>query len=456
MLPQEQIEMFPVSHGMNVKARKFFLWVLAGVFVIGGAYLIISAQGLVFDFRTFQFLKTGGIYLNYSPKDAEVDINGQAHEYANIITNLFTSGMFISNLTPGSYNIKVSYPGFSPWEKNLEVRPGIVTAASAIGLWPTDWNAKKISDLSVSNFWLTGNGLMIKDTKGNLFFGDQKIGGSSVALNDENKSSVVISDGIDFYFIDLRNPTSSVPLSLPPGAVIKKWFYHPFDQNALVAAGTKYLYSVSETTGISQRLYAVNGNRYSYKNGNEIIVAQNDGTLFAANLILRTTATMKTGLNDGISAIAGDSGNILYLTDLAGQFYEYDRSSGTSTPIKTISGIVSKIYPSFDNDRLALTDENGTLSVLAVNDYKRDYQVERGTAWKIQTAKPVSDFLWLPSALNYGVLLENGSLVVSEMDGRAPQNQYLIDRGVTKMLLSGTNLYYIKNNSLFGVSLAQK
>lgn len=439
---------------MNIKARKFFFWTSIVVFVVGGTYLIVAAQGLIFDFRTFQFSKTGGIYLNFSPTAAEVDINGQPHGYSNVITNFFTSGMFVSDLLPGSYDIKISYPGFSSWEKNLEVEPGLVTAASTIDLWPATWDSKKISDLPASDFWLTGEGLVIKDTENNLYFGERKIKGNSVVLSDGNRNSIVTSDGNGFSFIDLRNPTNSVLLSLPPGAVIKKWFFHPFDQNALVAAGTKYLYSVNKVSGLSQRLYAVNGNQYSYENGNEIIVAEDDGNLLSVNLVLRTTTTMNTGLDKGIGAVAGSSGNALYLTDADGKLYEYDRANGTSTPLETFSGTASRIYP--DSDRLALVADNGALSVLAVNDYKMDYQVEKGAFWEIQTSKPVSDFLWLPFVPNYGVLLEGGLLVVSETDERTPQNQYLIDRGVTKMVLSDTNLYFIKNNSLFEVSLVQK
>ncbi len=102
---------------MNVKARKIFFYFFIVVFIVGGAYLIVSAQGLTFDFQTLTFSRTGGLFLNYTPSGAEVRMNGVVRDYSSIINTLFGNGVFLNNLVPGNYTVEVEYPGYAPWQK---------------------------------------------------------------------------------------------------------------------------------------------------------------------------------------------------------------------------------------------------------------------------------------------------------------------------------------------------
>lgn len=442
---------------MNLKARRFFFYLFIATFLVGGTYLIVSAQGLIFNFRTLSFSRTGGIFLDYALSQAQVRVNGTVHEYSSVIDTFFGSGVFLNNLVPGNYRLEVSYPGYSPWERTLTVEPGVVTSASYIVLWPTDWGAKKISDQQVSDFWLTGSGLILKTGANALSFGDKTIRGSSVFLNDARKNTVVTGNAKGYYLVNLAAASSAVPIELPAGADVTDWFFHPFDQNAVLAVGDKAVYSVNTATGKANKLYAVNGNQYSYKNGNELFVAQKDGSVFSANLFLQTEVTMPTGITDGIAEIRSNAdGDLLYLVDANGKFYEYDRSNGASVPLGIFPDPIEKISPALDDTRLALVAKNGALSILSVNDYKMDTEIARGTSWQVSAATPVTDFMWIPSAPNYGLLLKNGNMVVSELGTATPQNQYKVANGVSKALVNGTTLYFIKNGSLFEINLKQK
>ncbi len=442
---------------MNLKARRFFFYLFIAIFLVGGAYLIVSAQGLVFDFHTLSFSRTGGIFLDYAPSEAQVRVNGPIHEYSSVIDTLFGSGVFLNNLVPGDYRLEVSYPGYSPWEKTLTVEPGVVTAASFIVLWPVDWGAKKISDQKVSDFWLTGSGLILKTGANTLSFGDKPIKGDSVFLSDTGKNTVVTGNAKGYYLVNLAVASSAIPIELPAAADVTDWFFHPFDQNAVLAVGSKAVYSVNTATGKAIKLYTINGNQYSYKNGNELFIAQKDGSVFSANPFLQTEVTMPTGITDGITEMRSNAdGDRLYLVDASGKFYEYDRSNGTSVPWGTLPGAIEKVSPALDDTRLALISKNGSLSILSVNDFKMDTEITRGTLWQISAAAPVTDFMWIPSAPNYGLLLENGNMVVSELGTAKPQNQYEVASGVSKALVNGTTLYFVKNSSLFEINLKQK
>ena len=442
---------------MNVKARKIFFYFFIVVFIVGGAYLIVSAQGLTFDFQTLTFSRTGGLFLNYTPSGAEVRMNGVVRDYSSIINTLFGNGVFLNNLVPGNYTVEVEYPGYAPWQKTLMVKPGVVTAASSIILWPVNWNAKKISDYTVSDFWLTGNGLVLKTDPNTLTFGKKTIKGSTVLLNDNGRDAIVTGDAKGYYLTNLGNASSSTMIILPKGVKIDYWFFHPFDQNAVLAVGNKEVYSVSLTTGAARPLYAIEGDTNAYENGNELFIAESNGDIFSVNPLLRTDVTMTTGISGTITSMKSNSdGSILYLVSSNGNLYEYDRSNQTTTLAESSSSPAWSISPSLDGTRLAVISKNGDCSMFAVTDYKMDEEVAKGASWQIRHTAPVTDFLWIPSASNYGIFLESSMLMVSELDERTPQNQYEIESDVSKALVNGNTLYFIKDGSLFEINLSQK
>ncbi len=442
---------------MNVKARKIFFYFFIVVFIVGGAYLIVSAQGLTFDFQTLTFSRTGGLFLNYTPSGAEVRMNGVVRDYSSIINTLFGNGVFLNNLVPGNYTVEVEYPGYAPWQKTLMVKPGVVTAASSIILWPVNWNAKKISDYTVSDFWLTGSGLVLKTDPNTLMFGKKTIKGSTVLLNDNGRDVIVTGDAKGYYLTNLGNASSSTTIILPKGVKIDYWFFHPFDQNAVLAVGNKEVYSVSLTTGAARPLYAIEGDTNAYENGNELFIAESNGDIFSVNPLLRTDVTMTTGISGTITSMKSNGdGSILYLVSSNGNLYEYDRSNQTTTLAESSSSPVWSISPSLDGTRLAVISKNGDCSMFAVTDYKMDEEVAKGASWQIRHTAPVTDFLWIPSASNYGIFLESGMLMVSELDERTPQNQYEIESDVSKALVNGNTLYFIKDGSLFEINLSQK
>jgi hypothetical protein len=384
-------------------------------------------------------------------------MNGVVRDYSSIINTLFGNGVFLNNLTPGNYTVEVEYPGYAPWQKTLTVKPGIVTAASSIILWPVNWNAKKISDYAVSDFWLTGSGLVLKTDTSTLLFGNKKIKGSTVLLNNNGRNVVVTGDAKSYYLTNLGNASSSTTIVLPKGVKIDYWFFHPFDQNAVLAISSKEVYSVNLTTGVARPLYTIQDDTNAYENGNELFIAENNGDIFSVNPLLRTEVTMPTGIPGTITSIKSNSdGSILYLINSNGNLYEYDRSNQTTTVAESSSSPVWSISPSLDGTRLVVISKNGDCSMFAVTDYKMDKEVAKGTSWQIHHVTPVTDFLWIPSASNYGILLENGMLMVSELDERTPQNQYEIESDVSKALVNGNTLYFIKDGSLFEINLSQK
>jgi hypothetical protein len=95
----------------------YFLFSLIVLLVVG-TVVILFAQGYNFDFKERTLTKTGIISVSSLPPQASVYINGQ------LVT---ATNNTIDNLSPGTYNIRVTKDGYTPWEKEVEVKKEVVT-----------------------------------------------------------------------------------------------------------------------------------------------------------------------------------------------------------------------------------------------------------------------------------------------------------------------------------------
>ncbi|MBN1526995.1 MAG: PEGA domain-containing protein [Candidatus Omnitrophica bacterium] len=111
-------------------------------------------------FPSFTIYKTGIIYLKSQPAGSSIYVNGKLRPEMTPAK--------IEELKPGTYRVEVKREGFYPWQKELVVRPNMVTKADSIVLFPLAQEIKRISDYEVVDFavsggniyYLTKNGLM--------------------------------------------------------------------------------------------------------------------------------------------------------------------------------------------------------------------------------------------------------------------------------------------------------
>ena len=94
----------------------FFLSLI--ILLVVGTGVILFAQGYNFNFKEKTFSQTGIISVSSLPPQASVYINGQ------LVT---ATNNNIDNLTEGKYTIRVTKDGYTPWEKEVEVKKEVVT-----------------------------------------------------------------------------------------------------------------------------------------------------------------------------------------------------------------------------------------------------------------------------------------------------------------------------------------
>ena len=132
--------------------RKFLFSFFFFLFLIFGPTLILYSLGYRFDFEKKRLTKTGGIFVKAIPKEVEVLINGKIKKK----TDPFFGSLLIENLLPKKHKIKVEKEGYFPWEKELEVKEGMVTEVKNLILFPKNLNFSQIL-AGVDQFWILPN-----------------------------------------------------------------------------------------------------------------------------------------------------------------------------------------------------------------------------------------------------------------------------------------------------------
>lgn len=133
---------------------------LAAFFVL--LPIVLSyALGYKIDYKKFKIYKTGIIYVSSHPAGASVYINGKLHSDI--------TPMKIENVKPGTYKVEVRRDGFYPWERDMEIRPNMVTKADRIILFPVTQEMKKIAMSEIADFAISENSKIYYLTRYGLF-----------------------------------------------------------------------------------------------------------------------------------------------------------------------------------------------------------------------------------------------------------------------------------------------
>lgn len=119
------------------------------------------ALGYQIDYHNLKIYKTGILYIESRPAGAAIYLNGNKHPDV--------TPSQVEELKPGRYKVVVKREGFYPWEKDLEVRPNMVTKADSIVLFPVAQEMKKMGERGVLDFVVSDNGYLYYMKKSGLY-----------------------------------------------------------------------------------------------------------------------------------------------------------------------------------------------------------------------------------------------------------------------------------------------
>lgn len=109
---------------LSRKKRKIYFVIFFVMFIVFVPFLIFDAKGYKFNWTdVLRISSNGGLYIETNQSGIDIYINDKLVKTTSIIQK----NVFVQDLKPGIYKIKVSKEGLQTWTKNLEVFPEIVT-----------------------------------------------------------------------------------------------------------------------------------------------------------------------------------------------------------------------------------------------------------------------------------------------------------------------------------------
>ncbi|KKW11845.1 MAG: hypothetical protein UY51_C0005G0086 [Candidatus Jorgensenbacteria bacterium GW2011_GWB1_49_9] len=439
---------------MKARLRLIIFSAALLVFVLGGAYLVALAQGWIFDFSRLEIVKTGGLYLNFNPADAALKVNGKT---MTVSRDFIGGGRLIKNLLPGDYKIDVSKNGYRSWQKNLPVRPGVVTAETHIKLWPDELKSENVSADSVSDFWLTSEGVVYKAPNDSLIFKNRAIKGQKAVLASPASNYIATSQDQNYFLTDLKNPASALNLSdifnslkqqtlhYPGFVPLKSVHFHPFSPDKLILATNASIYTLDlNKIGLSENLRGTNLTSVSL-GSNAVFALDRGRAVLWVNLILGTVNAIDFGTSTRFQTLTvSPDGNHWLFTDENENLFL--ANSAQKPPLK-ISADIKSFSLSPDSKRVSLVNGTGALSVFFIETYDDDFHASASTTLTLDlpNSRTTTEWRWL-NLPNHFLVLKDGNLIAGEIDPYLPLNFHTLTTGVKKYILNGSDLYMLNDS----------
>jgi len=145
---------------MSLKFRRILYIIFIMAFLVITPLVCLYAAGYKVT-SNFRIAKTGMLVISTRPKGADIYLNGERQQlfldkYFGQGNNYVRTPAKIKNLLPGDYDIRLELPGYWPWQKKLEVKPGETTYAEDIYLFKNDLPLS-LADGAFDNFSLSPN-----------------------------------------------------------------------------------------------------------------------------------------------------------------------------------------------------------------------------------------------------------------------------------------------------------
>lgn len=457
---------------MTLTQRRIFLIVLVVVFIIAAPLVILYSSGYQIDWKTWRLQKTGGIYINAYPKGASISVDGVQKE---IISTLFLSqGKLISGLIPGTHDVKVEKSGFTPWEKNLEVKPNLVTEARNIFLAPINKKESVVVD-GINDFIVSDSQALIAySQKNTITILDLASGAANVIPQHAGESIGKISFGSDenHLIIEsfLKNKVRKYVTNVKTGAITDipedeadKYVVlrqYPSGQEKLAALSSRNtLYTIDLASPNAKTETARNVSTFELFDTKLIYATLAPTILYEKDLVSGETVQITQSPIDNFDSSArilrsGDGH--LAIIDNKKTLYLYD-------DVNAVFNLVARniIKASFSPDKKKLLYQNRNelyvkyLRDILIQPYKKIGDVDFITRF----SQPIQNSEWFSYDNEHILFATEGKLKLVELDDRDERNTQDISavRSPLKIKYNSYDdyIYFLDGTTLKKISLLE-
>src|SRR3989344_1866388 len=307
---------------MSVKTRRILFITLTIIFVITGTLLVLYSRGARFDFKNWDIVQTGGIYLKTEPSDTQIQMDSEPVKNKS---GLLQSGTLINNLKPDIYKVFITKENYHSWTKEVKVESSTVSVFDGIILFPQE--KPELVASSSDNFF------------------------------SENDKTI---------YAPLFNQLKERQLKLPGEIAIVKILPYPYNERKFVVLTPSALYTLdTEKRVVSQ--VSSRAKDFTFA-GNEAFWFEDKG-LFSFNLILRNQSQInfpqELKIAEWNKIAFSPSGEIVAILKKNNELIIWDRPTGKITSLG--KGITHFTF-SPDSKKIAFATETGSLNVYGVKD----------------------------------------------------------------------------------------
>lgn len=444
---------------MHLRSRRKLIAALTVVFLVGGVMLIFASQGFSLNIKKGVIEKRGGLFLKFAPSDATLLINGKEKR---VRENFLSQGVFVSNLAPDTYRILLQKEGFVSWEKEMGVHPGMVSSESNIRLWPV--NPVFVEQTSsTKTFWITKEGVITKDTKGNLAFGEKILRGTEVEFVDVSDSVIITRLESTFFLTNLSSPQESLNISdlflslkerqlyLPGVVPIEHIMPHPFNNEKVLITTQTSLYVLDiKKIELDRLLTTARIQSVLARSSQEAFLIDSQSNLIVVNLIFKTSSRFPLrNLAAQRMEVTPDGTHILIIhnNNTLSAYNIEDRS------FQELAPSVSDFALSPEHKRVALVNGKAIEVFLLEEYYEENRKWERESSFSLpETEESAIKLLWPAGLPGHIVTLNrNGDLMIQEVTPTLPVNSALIAKNVNQVLSEGRKIFFSREGDILSI-----
>ncbi|MBI2595092.1 MAG: hypothetical protein HYW38_02465 [Candidatus Colwellbacteria bacterium] len=315
---------------MTRQVRKILFITAVLLFILLGTVLVLYSRGARLDFKSWEVVQTGGVYLKTEPTDVKIEMNGKPVKNE---AGFLQSGTLIGNLKPGTYRLVVEAVDYHDWQKEIKVESSTVAVLDGIILFP-----QKKTELVASptdKFLLELSGRVLGEIEFNKLH-------------------------------TLFNELKEKQLRLPGPVSIKKILSYPYNDQKFVIMTDRALYTLDTEKRVVSRI-SPRAKDFTFA-GTEVFWFDDKG-LFNFNLILRTQSEVslppELKVTDWNKIKVSPSGEVVAVLKEDNELIIFDRPANKLT---SLGKDATHFTFSLDSKRIAFARSDGSLNVYVIKD----------------------------------------------------------------------------------------
>lgn len=396
-------------------------------FFIMAPILIFYASGYRLDIKREKVIRTGTLMLDGKDiKKANLYINNKLHEEP------FTDKIYIYNLLPGDYQVRLEKEGYFPWEKKVSIYSNLTTFAKDIVLFKKELPLQIIDDqvialsfspdfqkivylINTDSFWELYQ--YNPNTKENFFLARFSPGRQAALAITTSSKKVLLNIDNRYSIFDIENQKNGPNLAEIINFIPKKIKWDMQSDNLLYASYKNAIYTIDIFGKKSEKIFELKDSSINpefYIEGKDIFYIQQEkekNVLYKYNLNFSTNKKILELSKSSNYQFIQSTNNYIGLIDSDAQKLHLIKKINTDSEVNINTDDPVKEF----NAKAAVWDKTEK-QILIYNDFEAYiYNPATGEENIINRyGQTIEKALWYPN-LSYIVIQFNDSLQIIDL-----------------------------------------